>query len=71
MEMTAGQRIKTSKILDWVDVMNTHWDRLEGILENDKHFWNDACHKKTKSHWVDFVEISRLFQALDLRAKFD
>lgn len=60
--MNAGMRIKANKILDWVDAINAHWKRLEGILENDKQFWNEVYHSKTRTHWKDFVDVARELQ---------
>ena len=62
MEMTTGQRIKINKMFDWVKTINKHWDRLAGILENDKHFWNEVFHEHPKSHWADLVEVCEILQ---------
>lgn len=41
----------------WVEIINHHWQRLEGDIHNDCQTWNDTLHAMTANdHW-DWVEV--------------
>ena len=42
----------------WVDIVNNHSSRLNGIFENDKDFWNDALHDVPDEVWWHWLDIA-------------
>lgn len=49
---------KLQNINDWVEIVNYHWMRLEGVLNNDEEFWNDTLHSMTSNDWWDWLDIA-------------
>lgn len=41
----------------WVEIVNHHWERLNGELFNDVEFWDDTLHAMTADDWWDWVDI--------------
>lgn len=41
----------------WVEIVNYHWDRLQGELFNDEEFWDHTLHAMTNEDWWDWCDI--------------
>lgn len=48
---------KLKNINLWVEIVNYHWDRLQGELFNDEEFWDHTLHAMTNDDWWDWVDI--------------
>lgn len=55
---SASYENKLKTINVWVDIVNTHWIRLNGVLNNDKEFWADALHDVPAEVWWHWVDIA-------------
>jgi hypothetical protein len=41
----------------WRDVIDYHWHRLQGVMNNDQEFWDDTLHAMTDSDWWAWCDI--------------
>jgi hypothetical protein len=48
--------------ITWANTIVEHWQRLDGIVRNDKAYWHDTYHSRTKQDWQDFVDVIPQFQ---------
>lgn len=49
---------KKETVKAWVEIINYHWDRLYGVLNNDKDFWADTLHAMQDCDWWDCVDVA-------------
>ena len=48
---------KVENITNWVKIVNYHWQRLNGQVNNDKEFWSQTLEAMTNEDWWDWVDI--------------
>jgi len=58
MKKTYDQKL--AQIQCWVDIINHHWLRLKGVLNNDKDFWADTLHSMVTEDFWDLVDVSEV-----------
>ena len=49
---------KLNNINAWVEIVNYHWDRLQGEMYNDPEMWDQTLHAMTSEDWWDWTDIA-------------
>lgn len=61
--MKRSYQDKLHNINLWVEIINYHWDRLQGELYNDPEFWDHTLHAMATEDWWDWVDIEPALRA--------
>lgn len=56
--MTSRYEDNLNLIKAWVELVNYHWDRLEGELFNDSLFWQETLESMSDNDWWAWVDIA-------------
>ncbi len=48
-----------------VKIVNEHWARLDGLVHNDKQFWDDTLHSLTNQDWEDMMSVMDALKAIE------
>ena len=54
----ASYDLKLEAINAWVNLVNKHWKRLNGVLNNDKDFWKECLHDIPEEVWQAWLDIA-------------